>query len=58
MVVGEEFISFFKPASMMFDRTICDKPTSKIVDVVQELASSRLFYALLSNGEILVYDVN
>ena len=34
LVVGEEFISFFKPASMMFDRTICDKPTSKIVDVV------------------------
>ena len=34
LVVGEEFISVFKPAAMMFDKTICDKPTSKVVDAV------------------------
>ena len=36
----------------------CPKPPGEIIDIVTELASNHIFYVLLENGEILVYDIS
>lgn len=49
-------IAFFNPASMTFSPTNCDSPAEEILNLVLDTSNNNIFYVLLNNLEILVYE--
>lgn len=58
LYVTKNAVGFMKPGNLQKTKMVCQKPSAEIVDVVVELASNHVFYVLLVNGEILVYDMS
>ena len=58
LVVTKNSLTFMWPHNLLKNKMVCMEPHEEIVDVVKELASNHYFYALLTDGEILVYDIN
>jgi len=56
LAISANEVGFFRPSNLKKVNYRCDGFSESVVDAVAELASNHIFYVLLSNGEILVYD--
>eukprot|EP00828_Plagiopyla_frontata_P021994 TRINITY_DN2859_c0_g1_i1.p1 TRINITY_DN2859_c0_g1~~TRINITY_DN2859_c0_g1_i1.p1 ORF type:complete len:428 (+),score=77.89 TRINITY_DN2859_c0_g1_i1:120-1403(+) len=56
ITISRRKISFFNPVNFALNSPLCENPTDDIIDAAIDVSNSNIFYVLLKNLEILMYE--